>query len=148
MQQIADGLSVLHGNQVILRELAPSRVLIAEADGQPILTDFELAKLLTGEPTVRPDEPWPDDPYRAPEVESGEVSFSADLYSWARILVHAACGFLPPSGEDVAALTNAGLPKRVWGIARSCLELDKSNRPADVSKVQAALRNWVNRGSN
>lgn len=142
MQQVAAGLAILHNKGVIMRELAPSRVWIAEADGQPMLTDFELAKLLTGEPTVRPDESWPDDPYRAPEVESGEVSFRSDLYSWARILVHAACGFLPVYGQEAAALDSAGLPKRVWAIARSCLDLDAANRPADVSQLQSTIRNW------
>lgn len=142
MKEIAAGLARLHAAKVIMRELAPSRVLITIADEQPVLTDFELAKLLTGAPTVSPSGPWPDDPYRAPEVESGDVSFASDLYSWARILVHAACGSLPPKGEELAALTKSALPKSVWGIARDCLARAPEDRPQSIADVQQALRRW------
>jgi len=144
MKEIAAGLSVLHGAGVIMRELAPSRVLIADADAQPVLTDFELAKMLTGVPTVSPSEPWPDDPYRAPEIERGEVSFASDLYSWGRILVHVACGHLPPAdgGKDVDALTRVGLPKAVWSMARHCLAERPQDRPQSAAVVQQAIRRW------
>ena len=37
---------------------------------------------------------WPDDPYRAPEVEGGVADATTDLFSWARILLHAAASSL------------------------------------------------------
>lgn len=78
LHQIALGLSALRAVGVVFRELAPSRVLIADDDGRAVLTDFELAKLLEGAPTVSVP-CWPDDPYRAPEVESGHATVQADL---------------------------------------------------------------------
>ena len=119
-------------------------MLISDSGGQPVLTDFELAKMLTGVPTVAPCEPWPDDPYRAPEIARGEVSFASDLYSWARILIHAACGYLPPAKEkqDVDALTRVGLPKSVWGIARDCLAETPQDRPQSIAALQQAIRRW------
>ena len=63
MREIAGGLSALHRAQIVMRELAPSRVLLAKSDGRAVLTDFELAKLLAGGPTVSPGEEWPEDPY-------------------------------------------------------------------------------------
>jgi serine/threonine protein kinase len=142
MKGIAEGLSALHRAQIVMRELAPSRVLIAKNGSRPVLTEFELAKLLEGAPTVAPNESWPEDPYRAPEIDSGVVGVAADLYSWGRILVHAACGSLPSTGEDLDALMRVGLPKPVWGIARRCLYPAPSARPASIDEVLHAIRNW------
>jgi serine/threonine protein kinase len=142
MKEIAEGLAALHRAHVVMRELAPSRVLIANRDGRAILTEFELAKLLEGAPTVAPNDSWPEDPYRAPEIDSGEVSVASDLYSWARILVHAACGSLPWNGEDHDPLLRLGLPKGVWGITRRCLHPAPSDRPASIDEVLHAIRNW------
>ncbi len=147
MREIASGLGALHRAQIVMRELAPSRVLLVKEDGRAVLTDFELAKLLAGGPTVSPGNEWPEDPYRAEEVGPSEVTVQADLYSWARILVHAAIGQLPDRGEDIGALTRGGLPKKVWAIARRCLELAPSHRPTSMQEVEEVLRDWKWRGS-
>lgn len=139
MVEIARGLEVLHAADVVFRELAPSRVILAEADGRVVLTDFELAKLLDTGPTVSSD--WPDDPYRAPEVEGGTTRIQSDLYSWARILLRAASGTrLPPKGEDAEGLTQVGLPKAVWGIAMDCLAPGPSDRPKNIQQVLKAIK--------
>ena len=49
---IRQGLDALHKAFVVFRELAPSRVLMADKGGRAVLTDFELAKLLDGGPSV------------------------------------------------------------------------------------------------
>ena len=146
MREIAAGLSALHRAQIVMRELAPSRVLLAKADGRAVLTDFELAKLLAGGPTVSPGDEWPEDPYRAEEVGPGEVTVQADLYSWARILVHAATGRLPGRGEDINVVAKCGLPKRVWVTAQRCLEPAHSLRPASMGEVEEVIRDWKWRG--
>ena len=140
MLEIALGLEALHKGNVIFRELSPSRVLIAATDGRAVLTDFELAKLPMLGPTVSSN--WPDDPYRALEVHDGGETRSSDLYSWARILVHAASGYLPPRGNDLDALTLAGLPKDVWRVASDCLSPGPSGRPKTLTPVIKALRRW------
>jgi transcriptional regulator with XRE-family HTH domain len=81
------GLAALHAAGVVVRELAPARVIVPPG-GSAVLTDFELAKLFDGSPSVSRD--WPDDPYRAPEVEGGGFDRRADLYSWARVVTRAA----------------------------------------------------------
>lgn len=140
MTEIALGLEALHRGNVVFRELAPSRVVLAEDDGRAILTDFELAKLLDS-PTVSAD--WPDDPYRAPEVESGLADESADLFSWARILLHAATGELPPKGLDLDVLAGADLPKGVWKAAKDCLAPGPSDRRRHMTSVLKILRRWT-----
>ena len=146
MREIAGGLIALHRAKIVMRELAPSRVLLAKSDGRAVLTDFELAKLLAGGPTVSPGDEWPEDPYRAEEVGPGEVTVQADLYSWARILVHAATGRLPGRGEDINVVAKCGLPKRVWVTAQRCLEPAHSLRPASMGEVEEVIRDWKWRG--
>lgn len=142
MHEIALGLDALHAANVVFRELAPSRVIMAADDQRVVLTDFELAKLLDTGPTVSTT--WPDDPYRAPEVEDAMASERSDLYSWARVLLRAASGKeLPPEGEDGDALTRLGLPKGVWRIAMDCLAPGPSDRPKSVKQVLRATSRWV-----
>jgi len=101
---------------------------ITRADDQrAVLTDFELAKLVDTGPTVSTS--WPDDPYRAPEVEDATASERSDLYSWARVLLRVATGEeLPEKGQDGDTLTRVGLPKAVWRVALDCLSPGPSDR--------------------
>ena len=48
MTGIAAGLDALHRERVVRRELSPRFVLLRKKDLTPVLTDFELAKLLDG----------------------------------------------------------------------------------------------------
>ena len=76
IKEIAESLLALHEKEVLRRELSPKTVLIDDESRSAILTEFELAKLLDGSPTVSKEE-WPIDPYRAPEAASekfGELS--------------------------------------------------------------------------
>lgn len=140
MHEIALGLESLHKAGIVMRELSPARVLLAEEDGRAVLADFELAKLLDGKPTV--SDQWPDDVYRAPEVESGNVDARADLYSWARVLVHAATGELPECGADADGLTRVELPKGVFRVAVDCLSPDAGERPNAMGKILKAVKGW------
>ena len=143
MTGIAAGLDALHRKQVIRRELSPRFVLLRKKDLTPVLTDFELAKLLDGVPTVSPVGGWPDDPYLAEEVASrGTVDGRADLYSWGRVFVHCLTGRLPEPGADADAVRNSTLPPAVRAVLVSCLALPKSDRPAAVADVLKALRKW------
>ena len=54
MTGIAVGLDALHREKIVRRELSPRFVLLRKKDLTPVLTDFELAKLLDGVPTVSP----------------------------------------------------------------------------------------------
>ena len=143
MRQIAGGLEKLHNRAIIRRELSPRFVVVRTTDHSALLTDFELAKLLDGSPTVSPKRTWPDDEYRALEVDSeATIDPRADIYSWGRILVHAVCGHLPPRGSEPAALAKSPLPPEVRKLAASCVALPPSDRPATMAVVLHTIRNW------
>lgn len=138
-RQLAEALAALHAAGIVCRELNPQRVLLRSGDQQAIVTDFELAKLTDGSPTVSDD--WPDDQYRAPEVGAGEATPAADLYSWGRIVTHAAIGQLPERGAEAAALT-AHVPKGVAAILAACCELRRSKRPQNCAEAIRVAADW------
>jgi serine/threonine protein kinase len=138
---IASGLDVLHKADIVFRELAPSRILISEKDGHGVLTDFELAKLLDGGQSVSDE--WPEDPFRAPEVDGGTTTIQADLYSLAQVA--AACVAGPDYAPDhtVELLKTAGMPKRLNKLMDACSEPVPKKRPGDFSLVIKELARWA-----
>jgi serine/threonine protein kinase len=141
LHEIVFGLAALHTAGVILRELAPSRVLISDLDGRAVLTDFELAKLLDGSPTVSSE--WPEDPYRAPEVGRSETTVRADLYSFGKlVLATVGCDLNDPNAAPVA-LGKAGVPKRLARLVLDCVDPIPSGRPRELGPVANELDRWV-----
>jgi serine/threonine protein kinase len=137
LREVAEGLQVLHDHDIIRRELAPRFVGLRDADGSVLLTDFELGKLLDGRPTVSAS--WPEDPYRAPEVGSPDLDARADVYSWGRMFVHAACGHLPAAGQEASALADARLPRGLKEVVLRSVALPRSDRPESMAKVLRRL---------
>jgi serine/threonine protein kinase len=144
MRQIASALQAMHAADIVRRELSPRFVLIRQSDHAAVLTDFELAKLLDGAPTVSPKKAWPDDPYRAVEVDGdAPIDARADIYSWGRILVHAVAGELPAKGQEADAVGKAALPPAVRRLALSCVAPARSARPNSMDEVLAAIKKWA-----
>jgi serine/threonine protein kinase len=138
MHEIALGLEALHRAEIVLRELAPSRVLIDDDDGRAVLSEFELAKLLDDAgPSVATD--WPEDRYRAPEVEDGNATVQADLFSWARVFLHAASGNLPDTEEPEPAIGDLSLPKGLRNVLVDCLSPVPADRPNSLAPVLKEL---------
>jgi serine/threonine protein kinase len=140
MGQIAEGLAALHTAGIVRRELAPRFIILRESDDSVVLTDFELGKLLDGSPTVSKD--WDVDPYRAPEVGTDELHLQADVYSWGRILLHAASGKLPEQGRDQEIWDEVDLPAKVQELGRACVEISWRSRPQSMMDVLTAIRRW------
>lgn len=139
---IAEGLKALHTEGIIRRELSPKFVVLRAKDDRPILTDFELAKLSEGKPTVSPEE-WPDDPYRAPEVAGeSQADAAADVYSWGRVVVHAACGELPKRGKEAEPMQAAGLPEPLTKLVLASVRLPRSKRAQNMDEVLRVLKAW------
>jgi hypothetical protein len=88
---------------------------------------------------------WPEDQYRAPEVGGIELTkgdFHVDLYSWGRILVRAATGYLTPPGGEGSLIDGAKLPPKVTEIAKECVAPVHKDRPRSIDEVLKAIRRW------
>jgi len=150
MYQLAEGLFRLHQADIIRRELSPRFVLLTHEDESVLLTHCELAKLLDGSPTASAEARWPKNPYRAPEAmatDSRTLKKNADLYSWARILVHAYTGQPPPKpGDEQPLLTQPEMerliPKPIRTFTTKSLSPSCEKRPDGFDKVMPHLRKW------
>lgn len=143
MLGVAEGLAALHKGRIVRRNLAPRFITLRAKHLSPLLTDFELAKLLEGDRTVRPEGEWPDDPYLAIEV-NGETPIDerADVYSWGRIFVEAATGTLPERGREAVTLNPAALPPDLTTLVEQCVAKRPSKRPGDMTQILSALKRW------
>lgn len=139
--EIARGLEALHNAGIVFRELAPSRVLISDKDGGAVLTDFELAKLMDGAPSVSSE--WPEDPFRAPEVDSGVTTVRADLYSLGQLAAAALAGTEFHPGQAAERFGEARMPKRLQTLLRSCVEPVSDRRPPGLAPVLKELSRWA-----
>lgn len=140
LHEIAIGMDALHRVEIVLREIAPSRVLLAEKDGRVVLTDFELAKLLDGSPSVSSD--WPEDPFRAPEIDGGSATVASDLFSFGQVAL-AACGGLPGQLAGACSVfTKVGMPKKLAQTLENCLQESPSDRPQAVASLLDDLARW------
>ncbi len=136
-RELAEGLKLLHDNGIVRRGLSPQHILLREPDRSVVLTDFELAKLLGGAPTVGKD--WPPDHYRAPELGEGDATTSVDIYSWGRIMAYMGIGVLPPVGREKKSLHESGLQEPLIELIASCVAASPRSRPGTMQNVLDAL---------
>lgn len=107
MIKVCDAVDYAHRRLLVHRDLKPANILI-DADGEPKLLDFGVAKLLESSvfPSVTQDALAPLTPaYAAPEQVSGApVTTATDVYSLGVVLFEALCGDHPyRRGDDTAA---------------------------------------------
>lgn len=138
MSDVAAAITTLHEHRIVARELHPGRILIRNGT-EAVVTDLELAKLFEVDGTV--SDYWQRNHYRAPEISGGESHSQADLYSFARIYLHAATG--QPMDDDVAdvELLNQILstgPLR--DQLTTCLSPIWQERPESILKIHNLLK--------
>lgn len=133
---LLEGLSLLHRNGVIVRELAPERILIAEGSNQPVITDFELARLLNSEISVSGKWKY-ETVYRAPEVGDNDPHIQSDLYSWAVIVTEMLTGSAKSDSKAILPTTNS---RDITALIMKCRDNLYHHRPLNAETV---LDSWI-----
>jgi serine/threonine protein kinase len=103
---IAEALDYAHNQNIIHRDVKPSNILLTQR-GQPMLTDFGIAKILeseaaknltgTGMGIGTPE-------YMAPEQWTGKACLQSDLYSLGVVLYELVTGKKPYTADTPAAI--------------------------------------------
>ncbi len=131
LAEVCDAVAYAHSQLVVHRDLKPSNILV-DANGQPRVLDFGIAKLLgdeadgtltgTGARVMSPA-------YAAPEQILGEPAGTAtDVYSLGVVLFELLTGTLPHR--------RSGTPE---ALARA-VDSESIERPSDVARTQPGRR--------
>jgi WD40 repeat protein/tetratricopeptide (TPR) repeat protein len=159
MAQVARAVDYAHRRGILHRDLKPANVLL-DAEGQPLVTDFGLARRLdeTGSMVAGAFEGTAA--YAAPEqvrAEPGSVTTAADVYGLGAILYELLTGRPPFRGANdvetlVDVLTLDPVPPRqldrrlsrdLETICLKCLAKEPARRYVSAEAVAEDLENWL-----
>lgn len=162
LQQLADGLAVIHEKGIIHRDMKPENVVLTQSSRgeQAKLLDFGIARLVEPEPSspsVTQDGLVLGTPeYVSPEQAMGQdLDARSDIYSFGVLAFRMLAGRLPfdgPAPRQFMAQHAASPPKRIedvnpkllshpnlCALIMRCLEKDARNRPQRADELSSAL---------
>lgn len=157
LAEVADALQYAHSQQVVHRDIKPDNILIDDATGKPMLTDFGIAKAQVGGSTLTAIGSIVGTPhYMSPEQASGErdIDGRSDIYSLGVVAFWMLAGELPFDGESLQDIIVQHVTKEapalrdVAGetsehVARAvgrCLAKDPEDRWRDAAEFRAVIR--------
>lgn len=160
--RIAEAIDFIHKHGVIHRDIKPENIVLDEnANGmQPFLTDFGLAKVLSGTQSFYTESITGTFRYMAPEAWDPKAKKNAamDIYAFGVMLYEALEGRVPFSADYPAIITEhlsgePPQPKRVLrdfgpqtaDVLRSALVKNPELRPKTAFEIIEALKRSIPR---
>lgn len=161
---IARGLAYAHQHGILHRDIKPANILITET-GEPMLTDFGIAKIFEGEqkPALTLSGMIVGTPeYMAPEQWTGHANRQSDMYSLGVVLYELVTGRKPYVADTPGAvlLKQASeplprpseivgyLPEDVERILIKTLAKDPSDRYENMDALVSAMENILGASGN
>ncbi|MBW3557326.1 MAG: serine/threonine protein kinase [Actinobacteria bacterium] len=136
---VADALASAHRRGVVHGDVKPANILFT-SDGEPLLSDFGIARRLHSPATGWAGTP----PYLAPEVAQGATPDErADVYGLGAVLHEVLTGSPPPYGPASSPRPPDGIASSLTGALRRALAAQPEERFASASELARELRGAV-----
>ncbi|MCY2951602.1 MAG: protein kinase [Planctomycetota bacterium] len=158
--QVASAVHYAHQHGILHRDLKPGNILL-DAEGQPYVTDFGLARRVAEDSSLTLSGQLLGTPsYMAPEQVAGKakpLSIAADIYSLGAILYELLTG-QPPFAANTPLATlqqvrdteprrpttiNQRINRDLETICLKCLEKDPQRRYASAGAFAEDLERWL-----
>src|SRR6266513_4146519 len=158
--KVARTVHYAHEHGILHRDIKPGNILL-DAKGEPLLTDFGLARLVEAESTVtRTKDVMGKPSYIAPEHATGNnlaVSSATDVYGLGAVLYQLLTGHPPFAGgttyETIKLVLdteprqprslNPKVDRDLSTICLKCLEKDPKRRYASALALAEDLEHWL-----
>jgi ABC-type glycerol-3-phosphate transport system substrate-binding protein len=145
--QLAPALATAHRQGVIHRDVKPANILFDE-DGNAYLSDFGIARDLTGGDARRA--PSPAGPYRSPEAVRGEpLTTQADVYGLGVVVAECLTGSpdgsaMSPTVREVVARATAAEPTERFASVMDFAEALRRTLSSESGVVPAVAEDLRN----
>jgi hypothetical protein len=154
---IVQAVAYAHQQGVIHCDLKPGNVLLT-TQGQPVLTDFGIAKFISGERLTLTADIIGTPHYMSPEqAAGGKLGSYTDVYALGVILYELATGVLPFSGDTAMSIVfkhvnelpppprsiNPDLPQAVEQIIQKSLAKDSAKRYPSAQELLADVETLI-----
>ena len=163
MVKVARAVEYAHSRGVLHRDIKPGNILLNDR-GEPLVSDFGLAKLLDGNNDLtRSLTTFGTAGFIAPEQANGaaaDVTPAADVYSLGAVLFNVLAGRSPFVGSNPVSVIrqasetpapklrtlsrNSGIDRDLETICARCLERDPKARYQSAGDFAADLKRWLN----
>src|SRR6476661_9946150 len=159
--KLARTVHYAHKRGILHRDIKPGNILI-DADGEPHLTDFGLARLVERESTITGTmaEALGTPSYMAPEQAAGDaaqLTQATDVYGLGAVFYHLLTGHPPFAGGTTyetirlvleseprqPSLWNPKVDRDLGTICLNCLEKDPQRRYSSALALAEDLERWL-----
>ncbi len=176
IQEVAWALAYAHLRGIVHRDIKPDNILLEQATGRALVSDFGIARLADASGGTSVGEILGTAQYMSPEQATGEtVDGRSDLYSLGVVAFYSLSGRLPFEAEEIPALLAMHITKPAPPLASiaqgvsgklaqavdRCLAKEPSDRfqtgealaeavaasTAVAREVPAPIRVWLQRGA-
>lgn len=158
--QILEGLEAIHDSGLLHRDLKPDNIFITKM-GEVRILDFGLVKLLDASTLTATGVPMGTYAYMAPEqlIDSKNVDYRADLYSFGAIMFHMVTGRIPleiyslveaphkilNEAPPFASSLNVSVPNKLDNIISTLLEKQIHRRSLTIQSLKLDMQSFIDR---